>query len=330
MRFSVSVLIAGGMLLGAPAHAQQYATVARRPVTIWATVRDHHGDLVPNLTKDDFELNEDGIRQTIDTFSAQCDLPLTVGLLLDTSPAQQRLLDKARAATMGFISNMVRESSDTGFLIRYDKDVELFKGLTSSADTLESSLGTLTGPGAVPASSNGGKKWHGAALYDAVFLASNDVLKQQQGRKVLVVLSDGVDHGSKETLENAIWAAQRADAVVYSVLLEDDDELYANAQPLGWEMSHRQRVRRQAQPQVDGEEVLRVISEETGGRMFEVSWRHSAEQIYGRIEEELRNQYSITYVPDREYIGPGYHKINLTTRRNDLTVQSRDGYYAWR
>jgi VWFA-related protein len=173
-------------------------------------------------------------------------------------------------------------------------------------------------------------------LYDAVYLASNEMMKKQQGRKALIILSDGVDHGSKETLASAVEAAQRADTLVYSILFADEQG-YGRGGGFGGGMGGmggmgrrggRGRYPQEMRP--DGKKILERISKETGARLFEVSKKQPIEQIYDQIQEELRNQYSLGYTPDRADVGAGYHKIHLKTKQKGQIVQARDGYYAER
>src|SRR5277367_1209678 len=193
-------------------------------VTMFATARDKHGQLIRNLTKDDFVLDQDGHPQTISYFAADSDLPLTLGLLVDTSMSQRRVLDQERDASHAFLDHLLREDKDKAFVIHFDHEVELLQDLTSSRQKLEASLDQLGRPqfsqtsgsggssGGDPDStssngggSGGGRGSHGGyggggtLLYDAVYLASDELMKKQQGRKALIILSDGVDHGSKET-----------------------------------------------------------------------------------------------------------------------------------
>jgi VWFA-related protein len=170
-------------------------------------------------------------------------------------------------------------------------------------------------------------------LYDAVYLASNELMKKQQGRKALIVLSDGVDRGSKETLASAVEAAQRADTLVYSILFADQQAYGGGGgfggRGMGGMGRHgggRGRYPQATRP--DGKKILARISKETGARLFEVSKKQPIEQIYDRIQEELRNQYSLGYTPDRADAGAGYHKIRLVTKQKELAVQARDGYYT--
>ena len=178
-------------------------------------------------------------------------------------------------------------------------------------------------------------------MYDAIYLASDEVIKTQQGRKALVVLTDGDDRGSKVSLETAIETAQRADAVVYSILFSDHDAQgnggYGNPHMGGGHGGmggggmgggHHGGYPQESRP--DGKKVLERISRETGGRFFEVTKKQSIDDIYLAIDEELRNQYSIGYKPEPADAGPGYHKIHVTVKPKDLIVQTREGYYAGR
>jgi VWFA-related protein len=316
---------------------QPKIAVEVKVVNVLATVRDKHGKIVSNMGKDDFVLEEDGHPQTIAYFSKETDLPLTLGLLVDTSESQRRVLDQERTASQSFLDDMVRVDKDKAFVIHFDREVELLQDLTSSRQKLESAL-RLLDPS--PSSQqSGGSRPHfgggGTLLYDAVYLASDEVIKKQQGRKALIVLSDGVDHGSKETLVSAIETAQRADTVVYSILFADK-EPFQNRSPFGFggpgmgrHGGGQGRYPQQQQERPDGKKILERISKETGGRLFEVSKKEPIEEIYKTIAEELRNQYSIGYTPASD-VGPGYHKIVLTTKQKDMIVQARDGYYAER
>jgi VWFA-related protein len=345
-----------------PASAQQPAPAEQKPsfsvqvkvVNVPATVRDKHGQIVRGLTKDDFVLEEDGRPQTIHYFSLESDLPLTVGLLVDTSFSQRRVMDQERRASYTFLDRMVRQDKDAAFIIHFDHEVELLQDLTNSRQKLQSALNSLqvaqpgdrnsgsgggSSPTGYPGGRGGGRRGgdfgHGTLLYDAVFLASDELMKKQQGRKALIILSDGVDRGSKEGLEAAVEAAQRADTIVYAILFKDDEGFndrgfggfgggMGRRGPYGG--GGRRPFPREERP--DGKKVLERISKQTGGRMFEVSSKHNVEKIYAQIEDELRGQYSLGYTPDRKDSLSGYHRIHLTVKKKDLTVQARDGYYV--
>jgi VWFA-related protein len=327
-------------------------------VNLLATVRDKHGAVVSNLGKDDFKLDEDGRPQTIKYFTRETDLPLTLGLLVDTSLSQRRVLEQERTASYKFLQDVLRESKDDAFVIHFDHETELLQDLTSSRDKLEAALDELKTPDpqyqrtSAPDPGQGPHQHYaGTVLYDAVFLSSDEVLKKQQGRKAVIILSDGVDTGSKVSLDRAIETAQRSDTLVYSILFSDKDAYggggFGGPRMGGggpWGGHHGGmggggypgggypgggggRYPQQSHP--DGKKVLQRLAQETGGRFFEVSKKEPIEDIYKQISEELRNQYSIGYTPDRASTSSGdYHKIHLTTTQKDDSVQTREGYYS--
>jgi VWFA-related protein len=342
-------------------------SVQVKVVNVLATVRDKHGKIVNGLTKDDFTLTEDGRPQSIHYFARETDIPLTLGLLVDTSMSQRRVLGQEKSASQSFLDNMLRADKDKAFVMHFDREVELLQDLTSSREKLEAALGQLETPqfnrtsggggnpgcgGGYPGGGggsgrgsgrgSGGHHGGGTLLYDAVYLASDELMEKQQGRKALIILSDGVDNGSKESLDYAVESAQRANTVVYSILFKDD-EAYGNGGGYGHVgfgipgmggpgMGRGGMGRggnRYPQEHADGKKVLERISKETGGRMFEVSKKEPVEQIYAQIEEELRNQYSLGYTPDRGSTDEsGYHKIQVAAKEKDLVVQAREGYYG--
>ncbi|MGC9997710.1 MAG: VWA domain-containing protein [Terriglobia bacterium] len=333
-----------------PSPAPPKISVSVKVVNVLASVRNKHGEIVRNLTKDDFELEEDGRPQTISYFSRESDLPLTLGLLVDTSGSQRRVLDQERDASSTFLDQVLRVDKDKAFLIHFDREVELLQDLTSSRQKLEAALALLqapqlhragqegggdsgNSPGSYPDSGRrGGGGGGGTHLYDAVYLASNELMGKQQGRKALIVLSDGVDRGSKETLASAVAAAQRANTLVYSILFADEHPYGGSYGGRGMGGMGRHgggwpgRYPQQDRP--DGKKALEQISRQTGGRLFEVSKKLPIEQIYSQIQDELRNQYNLGYTPDPTDATAGYHKIHLTTKQKDLIVQARDGYYS--
>jgi VWFA-related protein len=335
------------LLAAAPAWNQQEPklSVDVKLVTVLATVQNKHGEIVNNLTKDDFVLEQDGHPQTIQNFKQESDLPLTLGLLVDTSMSQRHVLGEERDASYSFLDHVLREDKDKAFVIHFDREVELLQDLTSSRQKLEASLGLLQEPeedrdnssASDPGSQGRGRRGAGTLLYDAVYLASDELMKKQQGRKAVIILSDGVDHGSKESLETAIESAQRADTLVYSILFGGEEgggggfgrPHFGGMGPYGGGGGGgRQRFPQQEHP--DGKKVLERISKETGGHFFEVSKKQPIDQIYARIEQELRSQYSLAYYPEGADASPGYHRISLTTKKSDLVVQARDGYYSGR
>jgi len=166
----------------------------------------------------------------------------------------------------------------------------------------------------------------GTCLYDSVMLASDDVIKKQSGRKALILLTDGVDNGSKVSLFTAVEAAQRADTLVYSILFEDPNGNYS-PMPVGMGRRRGMGMPMPRGNQPDGRQVLQQISRETGGRFFEVSRKQPIDRVFAAIEEDLRNQYSLGYSPDRPEQSGSYRRIHLATRQQGLIVQTREGYY---
>lgn len=342
------------------AQPDQKISVEVKVVNILASVRDKKGKTIGDLTKDDFVLTEDGKPQEIAYFAKESDLPLRLGLMVDTSMSQRRVLGEERDASYGFLDHLLRVDKDLAFVIHFDREVELLQEFTASRPKLQAALQLLQTPegsmggrrgggGGSGGGGNGGQGgpggWGGGGgqrgrggagtlLYDSIYLAADELMKKEQGRKALIILSDGVDHGSRETLVSAIEDAQKADTIVYSILFKDD-EGYGGGRPGfgmggpmgGGPMGGGRRGGGQRMPErVDGKKILEQISRETGGRLFEVSKKEPIDKIYAQIEEELRNQYSIGY-PVAKDATPGYHKLSLTAKKKDLIVQARDGYY---
>ncbi len=334
----------------APPQSQSKISTEVKLVTVYAAVRDKHGKIIPNLNQSDFALQEDTRPQTIKYFARESDLPLTLGLLVDTSLSQRRVLDQEKSASYSFFDHILREDKDKAFLIHFDREVELLRDLTASREKLRSGLEELDTPsftntsgggrgGAAGGSGRGhghGGGGGGTLLYDSIYLASNELMKKQQGRKALVILTDGVDQGSKESLNTAIASAQRADTAVYSILFADEDAYGSGGRGGygghggygGGGMGRGGPSRYPQQERPDGKKVLERISKETGGQLFEVKKKLSIEQIYAQIEEELRNQYSLAYTPDRPGDDSTYHLIHVTVNQKDLIVQAREGYYS--
>ena len=324
-------------------------------VNVLATVRDKKGNIVNNLNQDDFKLEQDGHPQTIRYFTRETDLPLTLGLLVDTSMSQRRLIEQERTASYAFLNEFMRVDKDKAFVMHFDWGSELLQDLTPDQQKLQTALDKLDMPGnnlsGSPRPARGDdddvQRHRGGSttLYDAVFLASDEIMRKPQGRKAIILLTDGVDEGSKITLERAIEAAQRSNTLVYSILYADPEAYghphFGHAGGMGGGMGRPGGgwpggpggggyPRQQKQEPLDGKKVLERISRETGGRMFEVSKKEPIEKIYEQIGEELRNQYNLAYSPDKAVAGAGYHKIRLTTTNKDLVVQAREGYYEQR
>jgi VWFA-related protein len=271
-------------------------------VNVLATVRNKQREIVRDLTKDDFLLSENGRPQTIRYFSRESELPLTVGLMIDTSMSQQKVLDSERTASFRFLDQVLRETQDKLFIMQFDMAVQLRQPLTSSRRDLENILPYVDTPTRRELNMQTGG---GTLLYDAIVQASSTVLKNQRNRKAMIVLSDGGENGSTATLTDAIEAAQRADTLIYSILFSDS-----------------------GYPAPDGRGVLQRLSKETGASFFEVSRKQGIEQIYDAIQAELRSQYNLGFVSDRPVEISEFRTLKLTTKQKGLTVQSRERYWA--
>jgi VWFA-related protein len=282
-------------------------------VNLYCSVRNKQNGLVNGLEKNDFQLAEDGAKQEIKYFTKETDLPLTIGLLVDVSGSQRNLIEIERHAAGSFFSSVLRKK-DVAFLISFGADSELLQDITGSPRLLQEGLngmklnagfaGINSGP--VPTAS----KARGTVLYDAVYLAANDMLAKEVGRKAIILITDGEDEGSKLTEKEAIEAAQKADAIVYGILYVDRQ--FYGSFGMGY----------------GGEGVLKQMSEETGGRLFQVDRKNNLDNIFEQIQQEMRTQYAIGYSPTNAKKDGTFRKIDLRANNKDLKVQVRKGYYA--
>lgn len=289
------------------AQQQPTFTTEVKVVALFANVMTRKGAIVRDLTKDDFVLAENGRPQSIRYFSRETDLPLTLGLLVDTSMSQEKVLDQERAASFRFLDQVLRDGKDHIFVLQFDLTVLVRVGLTSSFAKLNDALSEVQTPTRDDLKNQSGG---GTLLYDAIVTASEDMMRKQQGRKAVIVMTDGVDTGSEATLEGAIDAAQKADTLIYSILFSDAG-YYG---PFGGSGN--------------GRAVLQRMSHETGAGFFEVTKKQGIEQIFGVIQDELRSQYSLGFVPDTPVGVSEFRKLTLVTKEKGLVVQARDRYWA--
>jgi VWFA-related protein len=277
-------------------------------VTLLATVRNRDGGIVNDLNQDDFVLEEDGRPQTIRYFSRESNLPLTLGLLVDTSRSQLHVLEPERKASYAFLDRMLR-NDDQAFVASFDIDVQMLQVLTNSRELLSAAMDQLRIPKRVS-----------TLLFDAIHQTSDDPMRKQKGRKAFILLSDGVDVGSNTTLGAAIEFAERADTLIYSIWYHGKFKPWS---VLGGPAAIANQVMYRAK----GKSAMERLASETGGRFFEVSEGRPIESIYSQIEEELRNQYSFGYTSDHKGNDKQYRKMKLSTKRPGLIVQTRAGYY---
>ena len=282
-------------------------------VNILCAVRDKKGHLINTLEKPDFQIYEDGKPQEIKYFTRENSLPLTIGLLIDSSPSQGNLIGIERSASMQFFSSVLREK-DMAFLISFDSSIDLLTDLTNNKGQLQRGLDEVrVGGGGVsggPFPNSGGGGTH---LYDALFLASNDKLASEVGRKTVILVTDGEDQGSKLKVERAIEAAQRADVVVYGVHFVDEAFYRRGGFGMGG---------------YGGQGVLKKMAEETGGRMISPGRNTNLNVAFQEIAEELRSQYSIGYQSTNPKRDGSFRKIEIRVNGQDMKVQTRKGYFA--
>jgi VWFA-related protein len=276
-------------------------------VSVLATVRAKNGEIIKDLGKDDFSILEDGRPQTVRYFARQSDLPLTIGLMIDTSASQQKVLEAERTASFRFIDQVLREDKDQIFVMQFDTGVQLRQPLTNSRRKLDDVLPLVDTETRGQLIAQGGG---GTLLFDAVVKASNEVMKTRTGRKALIVLSDGVDVGSEMTVLQAIEAAQKADTLIYSILFADPGA-YGAFSP-------------------NGRHALTRMSKETGGSFYEVTKKVGIERIFGILEDELRSQYNVGYVSDQPVVISEFRKLQLVAKQKGLAVQARERFWAQR
>jgi VWFA-related protein len=346
--------------VSAPADQATRLQVEAKLVVVPVVVRDKHNALVNNLSRESFSLNVDGTPQPIRYFDHDADVPLTVGLLVDTSMSQRDVLQDERTASATFLEKMLSPERDKAFVIQFAGSVELLQDVTNSRPKLQQALQVLdTEPehadnsnasGDNGSGRHGGWQHHGGtALYDAVFLSADEVIKKQKGRRALILLTDGVDNGSHESLAKAIETAQRADAIVYAIYYKGQEHggggnhgFPGGGMP-GGGGGHSGHGGGGGWPgggghdggghqDVDGKKILERLCQETGGSVFEVTKKETVEKIYSEIGEELRAQYRLGFTPSAATASEGYHKLTVSLQgpspKEKDTVQTRDGYYT--
>jgi VWFA-related protein len=380
----VAVFCLPGMTSAVPLVAQQPAAAApasnqpaanlkiqAREVVLPVTVRDKHGKLVTSLQVGDFALTEDGRAQTIKSFTRETNLPFRLGLLVDTSRSVSGAMENERKAAGTFIDQMLPAdpkegtAGDEAFLIHFDREVELLQDFTNSREKLHKELEDMgptrgsgdSGPETTDSASSGeSRRRGGTQLYDSIYLACHELMENKDGRKALVVFSDGADRGSKETLNDAVDAADRAGVSIYTIFFKGEQESSGFGNQGGRRGGGfpgggggypgggggypgggggypgggggRRGPDTTASNGQDGKKIMERIAVRTGGRYFEAKKTENLGEIYGQIAEELRGQYLLTYTPDKVDTDGGYHKIALKANKDDLIVVTREGYYA--
>ncbi len=286
-------------------------------VSLFFNVKDKHGALIPNLTKDDFEISEDGKQQTVKYFTPETNLPLTLGILIDSSGSQLRVLDMEKEVGGAFLKQILTDK-DEAFVIDFNIDASLLQDFTRDVHRLQKALNSVkinsgvtmptlpgAGGGPVPTAQSPGTE-----LFDAVYLSAHDMLAKEVGRKAMILLTDGEDEGSRLKIKDAIEAAQKADAIVY-VLLCADRGFYGG---MGY----------------SGEYDMHKLTEQTGGRVINVGNKFDKlRDAFDQIAAELRSQYNIGFTSTNTKLDGTYRKIEIKNKQG-YKIQARAGYYAGR
>ena len=303
-----------------PADSQQPTETLKLNVNIvqlFFNVKDKHGALIPNLTKDDFEVLEDGKPQTIKYFTAESNLPLTLGILIDSSGSQLRVLDMEKEVGGAFLKQILTDK-DLAYVMDFNVDASLIQDYTRDTQRLQKALNSVrinagitmptipgAGGGPVPTAQQAG-----TVLYDAVYLSAHDMLSKEVGRKAMILLTDGEDEGSKLKIRDAIEASQKADTIIYVLLCADRGSYFSAG--IGY----------------SGESDMKKLTEATGGRVINVGNKFDKlREAFDQIATELRSQYNIGYTPINDKLDGSYRKLEIKNKQG-YKIQSRAGYYA--
>jgi len=302
LSFLCVTTLAAGLVYAAPPGQIR---VQVNLVNLFVTVRDKHKTIISGLKQDDFQVFEDGQLQEITNFSAESDLPITLGILIDTSGSEYYMLSALKEAASRFLGRVMRKG-DLAMVMTFDTDVDLLADFTDDRSRLDRAInraqinvpggGSIIAQGPLPSSGSGGTNF-----YDAVYLAAHEKLSGEAGRKAIVVLSDAEDTGSKVRLQEAIETAQRTDTVVHILLVSADGGDYS---------------------------VAKKMTDETGGRTIVVRSERNLQQAFDEISEELRSQYTLGYTPTNKSRDGGYRKIKVEMKSKDYSALTRRGYYA--
>lgn len=290
-----------------PQEPKQQAPVIKTEVNLvnlFATVRDKKKHIITGLKKEDFRVFENEQEQKISFFSSEKTLPVTLGLLIDTSGSEQNRLGAEQEAASRFLNQVLRKG-DEAMVVSFDLDVDLLSDFTDDRAQLQRAIhhaqinaaGPMVTPGTLPSGPNG------THFYDAIWVACGEKLATEAGRKALVIITDAEDFGSKVRVEEAIEAAERTNTVVHILLVHDPG--------YGWRP-----------------DIAKRIADQTGGRVIEVSSEKRLQEAFDQIAEELRSEYAIGYYPTNAKRDGSFRKIKVETTDRELKVLTRKGYYA--
>lgn len=371
--FLCGVTLAGALAAGAGAQQPLVGSDSASPaqqVVLPVTVRDKKGQLVSDLQKTDLTLTQDGRPQTITSLARGGDEPIQIGLIMDTSRSMGNTEEAERKAAESFLDQVLPAGThNEAFLIHFDREVELLEDFTNDKSKIYAQLDEMgptrqsksedQGPETTDTPSLSAGRHDSNQLYDAVFLACDQMMKGKPGRKVLVVFSNGADQGSKETMNDAVDSADRSGVALYTIFMKGE----ADRTPGSGMPGNNRRGgmgypgggggypgggggypgggggypgggggRRQPQPTsangIDGQKIMAEMGRRTGGHAFEAKHSGDLAPIYKLIDEELNGQYLLTYTPDKPDTEGDFHKVAITTSNKDDSVATREGYYG--
>jgi VWFA-related protein len=337
-------------LLVAAAAAQQTAgsgpvvSSAIGTIRLPVTVVDDHANPVKNLTAADLTLTDSDVKQTIQSFGPDPNQQLTFGIVAEAGDTLRTELGDERLATVHFIDHTLPGVSDQGFVVQYNTEVDLLTNPTAKANTLHDGANQIGSPqfGGNSGSPGAGL---GGTLYDAIYLASREVIAKEPGRHVLILFTDGVDQGSKESMEDAIAAAQNANAAIFAIYFRGEEQQqrspdrgmgrpgvgYPGSYPGGGYPggrgnpgSGRRGGEQPERPHVDGKHILEQICNATGGYMVEGS-RDKADKSYDKLLALLQHSYLITWKPGDKTADLAYHRLSLNTDKKNVWAIMQTG-----
>ena len=296
------IVISSGVTGRGLSQDQDTLKVSVDLVNVPFTVTDRHGRFVSGLTAKDFAVEEDGRRQEIRNFSRENELPLTLAMLIDTSPSVRPVFDEEKATANAFLESILR-SKDLALVIGFDRSVTLVQDYTENIRLLRKAIDELETGG-------------GTSVYDAVYLACKDKLSTEAGRKAIILISDGEDTTSKVKFNEALISAHQSDTVIYAI----SNSIRGGLFPYG----------RRGRGGFGGGDIgtLRKFSTETGGATFVVNNQNTFSKIFDQIAQELRSQYSLGYNSTNTARDGKFRQIKIIPRDSSYTVRARRGYYA--
>jgi VWFA-related protein len=348
-----------------PAAAPSATPAAGMPLSLPVTVVDKKGDPVKNFAAADLTLTDNGHIQTIKSFSPAQPTAVTFGILGQTSTSLRTELGDERLASVHFVDHTLPGTDDKFFVIQFAREVDLLEDPTATVNKLHDAINQMGSPqfGNQNSSSSGDSSDQstphtggsgGGTLYDAIYLASNEVLKKQPGQHVLVLISDGIDRDSKETVNDAIDAAQAAHATIFAIYYKGEEERSNNPNqnngrrggmggnypgggggypgggggyPGGGGGGRRGGQAPSSEPHVDGKEILEHICSATGGYMVEGK-KDKADESYARVTALLKNQYTLSWAPDKDASDSVSHHLTLTSKKADVWALVQQDYSA--